>query len=200
MTSVFNTLVFKLSVISSLLLFFSIMFGDYLWTQLWILFGLIEFALILLFAYVLIWSIIYWATHHKADRLTYAPFLINVIFLIMVIALPLNFIRNQVKFSLHRSDFEAASQMAFKAQADTFQRVKLPANYQYLSINDGVVRVAHNKTASAVIFYTFLGVPDGQGGFVKVSGGKFDTAENGIFDKVYEVRSLGDNWYYVKGN
>jgi len=200
MKGIYNASVFRLSVISSLLLFFSVMFGQYLWSQLWMLFGIIELAIIIFFVAMLVWSIVHWIKNRKTLSNTYYPFLVNVVIVALVVILPLNFIRIWLKYNLHRSDFEAASQIVLKTKTDTLHRLTLPSEYQYLSMNSGSVNVEKNGPASTVIFYTFLGVPDGKGGIIKVFNGQFDGVKTELFDKVYDVKPLGNNWYYVMGN
>jgi hypothetical protein len=201
MKSIKTASIFKLSLISSLLLFFDIMFSQAL-ANIFSLFAiLIDIPVILFFAIVSILSLVFWIKRSKDYAAPFSPLIINLLFLIAIIILPLNYIRNRIDFFINETDYNRAYELAINAHPDsTYYNFVLPGKFKSLSTDDGQVDGVNKEKAHAVLFYTFRGVPDGQIGFVKVSNDKnADTLINQLFGKVNEKKDLGNSWYYVNG-
>lgn len=199
MKSIKTARIFKLSVISSLLLFFNIMYGQALFNALWVLSLLIDVPIILFFASILVSSLIFWIKKSKDYSTPYIPFYINLFFLVTIILLPLNFIRNRIGFFINETNYNKAYDLAIRAQPDSvYNDFTLPSKYS--SLSDGNVTVINSQNEHAVLFFTLRGVPDGHGGFVRVSNNKnADELIKQLFSEIGEKRSLGDNWYYIIG-
>lgn len=161
---------------------------------------LIDIPVILFFAIVLILSLIFWIKKSKDYSAPFSPFLINLLFLIAIIILPLNYIRNRIDFFINETDYNRAYDLAIKAHPDsTYYSLMLPKKFKSLS-DGGQVEGFNSETARAVLFYTFRGIPDGQCGFVKVSSHeKAYKLIDEVFGVVTETREIGNNWYYAIG-
>jgi hypothetical protein len=200
MQSIAKSTTFILSVVSSLLLLLSVAYGQRLWSDLWVIYGFIQLGLICFFAVSLIISIVFWINKRRNFKLRYLPFCINVLFGSLTIILPLNWIRNRIEFTLYSDSFEAAYSITSKANITSGSIYKLPPKYQSLSVGGGEVYFTKKDSITAVLFYTFRGTPDGQNGFVKVSNGKInDIVDNILGGEVYDIKPLGNKWYYVSG-
>lgn len=196
---VYKTTIFALSIVSSLLLFLSVMYSQKFWSELWIIYGFIELAFIVFFFILLIWSIVYWI-RNKVQK-PFLPFLINIVSLLLIIVLPLNFIRNRVDFFFNKGDYEKAAKLIYNETHTLTDTVyKLPSGYQSLSAGGGDALIVNNSLGSAVFFFTFRGAPDGLKGFLKVINGKgTDVFTKNIGSEITEIKNLGDNWYYISG-
>ena len=166
------------------------------------IYGLIEIGIIVLFSVVLIRSLIFWIRRRHLYSYIFIPFCINMLFLVLVILLPLNWIKDRLEFSLYYNRYEVASDLAIKAKPDSASYLyMLPSGYQSLSVGGGEVLVTNKEKANAVLFFTFRGVPDGMSGFVKTRNSKKNNyLIREIFNELYQIKDLGNNWYYVSGN
>jgi len=194
--------IFKLSIASSVLLFFSKMYGQKFWTELWMIYGFIELMIVVFFLIVFVASIVFWIKNKKKFANPFIPFAFNLIVGALVVILPLNLIRNEMGFTLFYNNYEAASNLAIASKHDsTIYFYVLPDKFKSLSLNDGEVSVINKPSAKAVFFFTFIGVPTGKQGFLKIiAGGKPNNFVDDLFSKVYEVKALKNNWYYVAGD
>ncbi|MES2275349.1 MAG: hypothetical protein V4592_04960 [Bacteroidota bacterium] len=201
MISTLKRPVFKLSVLSALLLFFSIAFGEELWSDYWMYYAFIEMFIVASGGMVLVWSIIFWFDK-PLYRLVWLPCCINVLTAAIVIFMPLNWLRNKVWFTIRHHGYEAAANMALNAKSDTagIYLYPLPGRYHSLSAGGGEAYVIRQKDAKAVFFYT-LRQQDSKKGFVKIDDGKkIDQYLQYLCNEVYIVKPMGGNWYYVSGD
>jgi hypothetical protein len=166
---------------------------------LWVLSLLIEIPIILFFAIILISSLIFWIKKGKYYSNPFIPLLINLLFLIAIIIMPLNFIRNRIGFFINETNYNKAYDLAIRAQPDSaYYDVTLPGKYS--SLSDGNVTVINSQNEHAVLFFTLRGVPDGHGGFVRVSNNKnADELIKQLFSEISDKKNLGNNWYYIIG-
>ena len=194
--------IFKLSVISSLLLFFSLMYGQKFWSELWVIYGFIEIIIIIFFLIVFIVSIVFWIKNKKKYTNPFIPFVFNLIAGALVVVLPLNSIRNKIGFTLDYNDYETASNLVITSKHDsTVYLYELPDKFKSLSVGGGEVLVINKPSAKAVFFFTFRGAPTGKQGFLKImAGGKPNDFVDDLFSKIDEVKQLKNNWYYVTGD
>ena len=109
--------------------------------------------------------------------------------------LPLNWMRNRTNFFIYESEYEEAAEYIRSKEFNNTQLVVLPKQYNNLS--DGKVLVINSQNKKAVLFYTFRGIPDGFGGFLKIDKQQnIDTLYN---SQNYKIRNIGNNWYHVSG-
>lgn len=193
--------IFYLALLSSILLFISIMFAHKLTSEIWILSLFILLPIILFFTVISIIALIFWLRNNSKFDMPYLPLAINIIFLGLIIILPLNKIRNRIKFEAHKSQYEMAVNFALSQQNEqtTYPEiVKLPKNFKYLSVGGGEVIVINKDTKKGVFFYTFRGVPDGQIGFLRIKGNdNINDFKNELFNEIAEIKKIDDNWYYI---
>lgn len=199
-----KTLVYKLSLISSICLFFSTALAYRLWSGLWILYGFIELALILICGGTVLWGIIFWIKKYKEYRLAFLPCIISSVFIALIIILPLNDIRTKLEFSTFKNQYENAVDFVLSSNTDPSNdhiNYKLPWKYKFLSTGGGEVIVINKAADKGVFFYTFRGAPDGMSGFFKIKGdGKIENMKADLCSRITELKYLGDNWYYIAGN
>ena len=128
------------------------------------------------------------------------PFCLQIVFLCSIIVLPLNRIRNRIEFRLFKSQYEEAYKLARKDTRKSSQySYHLPNKYQSLSVGGGDVYIVKKNTGTAVLFYTFRGMPDGASGFVRIDSGKIQDFLADMFSEVYDKKDIGNNWYYISG-
>jgi hypothetical protein len=194
-----RTTSFKLSIFFSLLLLVSITYAEKLASALWVIYDFIELVIIIIFVAILVTSIVSWKKKNTTSP--YVPFCINACTLVLVIMLPLNYIRNRIEFFLFRSDYNSAANFVLEDQKSALPSLyQLPNQYSYLSVGSGKVDIVDRAACRAVVFYTFTGIPDGMSGFVKVSSGNVKECIPHICNKVYKFVDLGDSWYYLSGD
>ena len=171
----------------------SLFYGQVLWSKFWILFGFAEIGIIIFFISVLISALLFWVKNNSYNY-KFVPFLICLISAVTVIILPLTCIRNRVNFSIYKNDYENAVLYLKKIESNKTGFVNLPLKYKHLS--DGRVSIIVKQNQKAIQFYTFRGIPDGFGGFVKT-----DKKQNidSLFNNETNVRDFGNDWYYVSG-
>jgi hypothetical protein len=194
--------IFKLSIISSILLFLSLFYGQILWSELWLIYGFIQVGIIALFFLTVVWGLIFWMRNNEEYQAGFVPLLITLTFLCLVIFLPLNKIRNRLEFTTNKRQFEKAVNLVLATNKKTEYPTlyKLPKNYQFLSAGGGEVIIINKVTSKGVLFYTFRGTPDGISGFFKIKGdGRIDDFKNDLSGDITELRDLGDNWYFISG-
>ena len=200
--SISKALIFKLSTISSLLLFLSIMYGQKFWSELWLVYGFIEFIIIVFFLTIFTISIVFWIKNKRNYSNSFIPFIINLIIGILVIVLPLNWIRNRIGFAFYYNSYQTASNLAINSKHDsTVYLYKLPDKFKSLSAGGGDALVINQPSGKAVFFYTFRGTPNGKQGFLKIIKG--ENANDFVKDLFIEfpiVKDLKNNWYYVSGD
>ena len=198
-----NTTILYLSILSSILLFLSIMYGQKLASELWVLTLIIHLPIILFFSVTTIVSLIFWIRNNSKYDLSFLPLTINILFVGLIIILPLNKIRNRIEFVTQKKQFEKAVNFVLSKQAEQTiypETFELPKNYKNLSVGGGEVIVINKKTQKGVFFYTFRGVPDGRIGFLKIIGNDnvTDFAKQ-LFNEVNEINEIGNNWYFIAG-
>lgn len=196
-----TTTIFYLALISSILLFLSIMFAQKLTSEIWILYLFILLPVILFFAVTSIIALIFWIRYTSKFDMPYLPLAINIIFLALILILPLNKIRNRIKFETHKSQYEKAVNYALSQQSEqtTYPVIlKLPKNYKYLSVGGGEVMVINKDNKKGVFFYNFRGTPDGQIGFLRIKGNEnINDFKKELFNEIVEIKKIDDNWYYI---
>lgn len=198
-----NTTILYLSVLSSILLFLSIMFGQKLASELWILTLIIELPIILFFIVTIIVSLIFWVRNNLKYDFPFLPLTINILFVGLIIILPLNKIRNRFEFVIQKRQYEKAADFVLSKQIEQTihpEIFRLPKNYKNLSVGGGEVIVINKSNQKGVFFYTFRGVPDGQIGFLKIEG-TYDVNNFAklMFNEVNEINEIGKNWYFISG-
>lgn len=195
------TAIFYGALLSSILLLLSIMFAQKLVSEIWILYFFIILPLILFFTVTSIVALIFLLRYRSKFDMPYLPLAINSIFLGLIIILPLNQIRNRIKFETYKSHYEKAVNFALSQQNEQTSYpviVKLPKNYTYLSVGGGEVMVINKDNKKGVFFYTFRGVPDGQIGFLRIKGKvNLNDFKKELFNDVDEIKKIDDNWYYI---
>jgi hypothetical protein len=124
---IIKTAVFKLSIASSLLLFLAMLYGQKT-ANFNLAAGIfIDMMAVLLFAVVLIWSLIFWIRNRLRYRSAFLPFLINLLFLITVMVLPLNWIRSKIGFTVYQNEYKNAGAISeFKTDV-TFNSTSSPS-------------------------------------------------------------------------
>lgn len=196
-----STAIFYLAILSSMLLFLSIWFAQKMVSEIWILYIFIFLPVILFFAVTSVAALIFWLRNRSKFDMPYLPLAINSLFLGLIIILPLNKIRNRIKFETHQSQYEKAVDFVLSKQTEqtTYPEiVKLPENYQYLSVGGGEVLVINKDNKKGVFFYSFRGTPEGQIGFLRIKGNdNINDFNKELFNEVDEVKKIDDNWYYI---
>jgi hypothetical protein len=194
-----GTRIFKLALISSILLFISLFYFQKLWSELWLIYGFIQIGIIIFFIVTVVWGLIFWIRKNGEYKAAFVPLVIMITFLGLIIFLPLNKIRNALEFSANKKRLEKAVDLVL---ANNVKRTKyptlykLPRKYESLSAGDGEVLIVNKLTSRGVLFYTFRGVPDGKSGFFKLKGdGKMEDFKADL--NVIELKDLGDNWYFI---
>ena len=194
--------VFIFSLVASSLFLISVMFGQKYWSDLWLIYALIQIGLFLLFLTSVVWGIIYYGRKNKEQgNIAFLPVLINTIFLSLIIFLPLNKISNRAGFIIHKNMYNTAANEALTKEMgrDGIPKLyKLPKEYRSLSVGGGEVLVLGKGASKGVLFYTFRGTPEGKSGFLKINE-KGEIGSLAIYLNA-EVEELGDNWYFVVGD
>ncbi len=198
-----NTTILYLSILSSILLFLTIMYGQKLASELWVMTLIIDLPIILFFSVSIIVSLIFWIRNNSKYDFPFLPLTINILFLGLIIILPLNKIRNRIEFATQKKQFEKAVDFVLSKQIEQTvypETFKLPKNYKKLSVGGGEVIVIKKNTQKGVFFYTFRGVPDGRIGFLKIIGNdNVNDFTKELFNEVDEINAIGNNWYFVSG-
>lgn len=198
-----NTTILYLSILSSILLFLTIMYGQKLASELWVMTLIIDLPIILFFSVSIIVSLIFWIRNNSKYDFPFLPLTINILFLGLIIILPLNKIRNRIEFATQKKQFEKAVYFVLSKQIEQTiypETFKLPKNYKKLSVGGGEVIVIKKNTQKGVFFYTFRGVPDGRIGFLKIIGNdNVNDFTKELFNEVDEINAIGNNWYFVSG-
>jgi len=198
-----NTTILYLSILSSILLFLTIMYGQKLASELWVMTFIIDLPIILFFSVSIIVSLIFWIRNNSKYDFPFLPLTINILFLGLIIILPLNKIRNRIEFATQKKQFEKAVDFVLSKQIEQTvypETFKLPKNYKKLSVGGGEVIVIKKNTQKGVFFYTFRGVPDGRIGFLKIIGNdNVNDFTKELFNEVDEINAIGNNWYFVSG-
>jgi len=198
-----NTIILYLSILSSILLFLTIMYGQKLASELWVMTLIIDLPIILFFSVSIIVSLIFWIRNNSKYDFPFLPLTINILFLGLIIILPLNKIRNRIEFATQKKQFEKAVDFVLSKQIEQTvypETFKLPKNYKKLSVGGGEVIVIKKNTQKGVFFYTFRGVPDGRIGFLKIIGNdNVNDFTKELFNEVDEINAIGNNWYFVSG-
>jgi hypothetical protein len=198
-----NTTILYLSILSSILLFLTIMYGQKLASELWVMTLIIDLPIILFFSVSIIVSLIFWIRNNSKYDFPFLPLTINILFLGLIIILPLNKIRNRIEFATQKKQFEKAVDFVLSKQIEQSvypETFKLPKNYKKLSVGGGEVIVIKKNTQKGVFFYTFRGVPDGRIGFLKIIGNdNVNDFTKELFNEVDEINAIGNNWYFVSG-
>lgn len=109
--------------------------------------------------------------------------------------LPLTWMRHRTNFFINESKYEEAVKYIRSKELNNAQLVVLPKQYEYLS--DGKVLVINSQNKRAVLFYTFRGIPDGFGGFLKID--KQQNIDSLYNSQNYTIRNIGNNWYHISG-
>ncbi|MVN89639.1 hypothetical protein [Mucilaginibacter aquatilis] len=199
MKKTFRTLTFKLSFFASIFLFISVMYSQKLWSDLWMIYGFFQLFIIAAFLIVLVTSTVFWIRQGEIYRFSFLPFGLNIICLILVIMLPLNYIRNRMAFVVYKDDYQVASNIAVTGPLDPGSSLyKLPGKYSSLSVGGGEVDVLDKSLNQAVLFFTFRGMPEGRSGFVHIRKGNASFCIKEMFGDVYKQKELGNRWYYVE--
>jgi len=197
-----NTTILYLSILSSILLFLTIMYGQKLASELWVMTLIIDLPIILFFSVSIIVSLIFWIRNNSKYDFPFLPLTINILFLGLII-LPLNKIRNRIEFATQKKQFEKAVDFVLSKQIEQTvypETFKLPKNYKKLSVGGGEVIIIKKNTQKGVFFYTFRGVPDGRIGFLKIIGNdNVNDFTKELFNEVDEINAIGNNWYFVSG-
>ena len=198
-----NTTILYLSILSSMLLFLSIAYGQKLASELWVMTLIIHLPIILFFTVTMIVSLIFWIRNNSKYDFPFLPLTINILFFGLIIILPLNKIRNRIEFATQKKQFEKTVSFVLSKQTEQTiypETFKLPENYKNLSVGGGEVIVINKSTQKGVFFYTFRGVPDGRIGFLKIIGNDnvTDFAKQ-LFNEVNEINEIGNNWYFIAG-
>ena len=198
-----NTTILYLSILSSILLFLSIMYGQKLSSELWVMTLIIHLPIILFFTVTMIVSLIFWIRNNSKYDLPFLPLTINILFVGLIIILPLNRIRNRIEFVTQKKQFEKAVNFVLSKQTEQTiypETFELAKNYKNLSVGGGEVIVINKKTQKGVFFYTFRGVPDGRIGFLKIVGDEnVNDFTKQLFNEVNEINEIGNNWYFISG-
>jgi hypothetical protein len=155
---------------------------------------------ILFFSVITSWAIVFWIKNQGYVKTPYLPLLINVVMSLIIVVLPLNWIRNKIEFTSNREQFENAVKIILNEptnEPDRPQIRRLSEEYDFLSL-DGVVLVVHKTASKGIFFYTFRGAPEGVAGFLKITGdGTPDDFKKYIGPKNASVKDLDNNWYYI---
>jgi hypothetical protein len=197
------TRIFKLALISSVLLFFSVFYWQKLWSELWLIYGFIQIGIIIFFLLTTIRGLIFWIKKDREYRAAFVPFVITATFFCLIIVFPLNKIRNRLEFATNKTRFETAADVVLSSNVKKMRYptlYKLPKNYQDLSAGGGEVLLFNNLNSRGVLFYTFRGVPGGMSGFFKIEGGgRIEDFKSDLAYGSDGLRNLGDNWYFISG-
>ncbi len=197
-----STIIFKLALACSALLFLSSFYADKLWSELWLVYGFIQIGLIVLFTVVVVFAIGFWITKRKEYENAFVPPTILVVIFGLILILPLNSIRNRLEFSADKELLEKAVELVLSKSANNTEYPtveKLPARFQSLSVGGGEVVVVNRLTSRGVLFFTFRGAPNGMRGFLKIKGnGSINDFKSDL--NITEQKDLGENWYYVSGD
>lgn len=193
MKEISQSRIYKLSILSSIMLFLSVFYSQKLFSQLWITFVLIQITIIIFFTIILISSILFWIKKNSSYKKKYLPFCISFLCLIAVIILPLTWIRNRTNFFINENNYENAVIGIKQMNIKNTQKITLPKKYQNLS--DGKVMVTNIQNQKAILFYTFRGIPDGFAGFLKIDDKQ--NIDSLYVGQQYYIRDLGNNWYHI---
>jgi hypothetical protein len=193
--------VFWFSLLSSLLLITSIAEGQKLFAELWLIHEMIQLLVFLFFSVTIIWSIVFWVKKGKTVKLPYLPLLIQFVIVVIIVILPINWLRNKIEFNIYREEFNEAAQIIIDRKLEETshpQISELPETYKHLSL-DGVVFVIHEHDTQGVFFFTFRGAPEGMSGYLKIQK-QADLQEyiKAISTEEHLIaKDLEDNWYYI---
>lgn len=195
---IIGTSIFKIALSASVLLLLSSIYADQLWSELWLVFGVIQIGIILFFAVTLVWALGFWITKRKKKKKAYVPIVMMAILLGLVLILPLDEMRNKLKFTANKILLEKVADQVLSENAKITEYptvYKLDPAYQFLSVTGDVI-VINKQSTKGVLFYTFRGVPDGMRGFLKIkSNAKVDDFKDELY--INAISDLGDNWYYI---
>lgn len=198
---IIGTGIFKIALSASVLLLLSSIYADQLWSELWLVFGIIQIGIILFFAVTLVWSLGFWITKRKEKKKAYVPIVMMAILLGLVLILPLSEIRNKLKFTANKILLEKVADQVLSVNAKITEYptvYKLDPAHQFLSVT-GEVIVINRLSTKGVLFYSFRGAPDGMRGFLKIEGSaNVDDFKSDL--NITSINDLGDNWYYVSGD
>lgn len=196
-----GTRIFKFALISSILLFLSIWFGQSLWSELWIIYGIIWIGIVFFFIVTVFWGLIFWIRKKREYKFAFLPLLITITFLGLIIILPIKRIKNRLDFVTNKKQYEVASNLVLETnnkQSKYPTLYMLPDKFKFLSVGGGEVMVINNSISKGVLFYTFRGTPDGMSGFLNIKGdGKIDHFKSDL--NIITTKDLGDNWYFITG-
>jgi hypothetical protein len=193
--------VFWFSLLSSLLLFISIAEGQKFFAELWLIHELLQLLVFLFFIATIIWSVVFWLKKDKLVKLPYLPLIIHFVIVIIVIVIPINWLRNKIEFNYYRDEFDKAAQIVMKRKLEEKghpQISELPEEYKHLSL-DGVVFVIHKQNTKGIFFFTFRGAPEGLSGYLKIQ----EPADLQEYIKAISLeehliaKELGNYWYYI---
>jgi hypothetical protein len=198
-----DTTILYLSILSSMLLFLSIMYGQKLASELWVMTLIIHLPIILFFTVIIIVSLIFWIRNYSKYDFPFLPLTVNILFIGLILILPLNKIRNRIEFATQKKQFEKAVSYVLSKQTEQTiypETFRLPENYKNLSVGGGEAIVINKNTQKGVFFYTFRGVPDGRIGFLKIIGNdNVNDFTKELFNEVNEINEIGNNWYFISG-
>jgi hypothetical protein len=167
--------VFWFSLLSGVLLFISIAFGQKIFAELWLLHEMIQLLILLFFCGTMSWSLVYWLKKGSSVKLPFLPLIIHALIISIIVIFPVNWLRNKIDFDNHRIEFGDAALYVMEHEMEMEETghpkiFELPAQYKYLSL-DGVVYVIHRQHQRGIFFFTFRGAPDGVSGFLKIERG-----------------------------
>lgn len=194
-----------ISIIFSFLLIITISFWDKLWSELWLISLFIGLPILIGFIIVFIISV-YYVLKDRKNKKYLIPFIINLITIMIIVFLPLNWMRTYISFEMNLNKFEKIVQMVevneLKPNAKKNNSlVNLPREYRHLSVGGGQIIVMNIDDQKVIFFYTFRGIPDGRSGIVYVPENvNFEELHGEIYFELHKKRELKENWYYIKAD
>jgi len=195
----------RLTVIASIVTILMISYWDKIWSEYWLLalpFGLL---VLVLFIASLTKSLIFSNKHKDKIRFASLPLTINLLTMLLIFVLPLNWVRQYIEFKFRQSEMEEVIKLANKNELETVSHssdlMQLPAEFSQLSVGGGQVIVIDVNDQKVVFFYTFRGTPDGREGFVYLPD---KIKLNGFGGKLYyeliDSKNVDNNWYFISAD
>lgn len=191
--------IFALSLVSSIVFFITVAYLDTLFSSLWVLALAPLLISFLLYVTGIVLGIIFLYNRRTEYTYSFVPISVNAFFLILIVALPLNLLRERFGLIIYKSAYEVATNLVLSKETEylKYSEIRgLPEWYGFLSAGGGEVLVINQRNTKGVFFYTFRGTPDGKAGFLKIKQGKIDDFRK-HFLGVGELKWLGEDWYYI---
>ncbi len=193
-----------LSATLSLLGILTIAYSDLLWSELWLGVLFFEAPLFLGFLTIFISSIVLLIKHKRIKNLL--PLFINVSTILIIVFCPLGDWKNSFTFQWHFDEMNKIVQMVNSGELSPNVKhnqrlIRLPSQYENLSVGGGEIIVDKINDLNVVFFYTFRGTPDGRAGFIHLPK-KTSLADlkRKIYYELYFQKKLTDNWFYISAD